>query len=49
MKKIIFIILALIFSTKVYAHSTNIDFDSRANCTKKKSMLKDLILQTRFF
>ena len=39
MKKILLIIATLIFSTNVFAHSTNIDFDSRANCSKKKSML----------
>ena len=39
MKKILLIIATLIFSTSVFAHSTNIDFDSRANCSKKKSML----------
>ena len=42
MKKVILTILALVFTTSVYAHSTKIDFDTRANCTKKKSMLKGI-------
>ena len=39
MKKILFIIATLIFSTNVFAHSTNFKFDTITNCTKKKSML----------
>jgi len=40
MKKIILILIAIFFVSDVYAHSTkNIDFDSKANCTKKRSML----------
>ena len=40
MRKIFLLILTLIFTTNVYAHSTkNINFDSKANCSKKRSML----------
>ena len=40
MRKIFLLILTLIFTTNVYAHSTkNLNFDSKANCSKKRSML----------
>ena len=39
MKRIILVIFAIFFTTNLLAHSTNINFDSKANCTKKKSML----------
>ena len=40
MRKIFLLILTLIFTTNVYAHSTkNINFDSKANCSKKRSKL----------
>ena len=39
MKKIILIMLTILFSTNLLAHSTDIKFDTIANCTKKKSML----------
>jgi len=39
MKKILLIIFAVLFSTSLLAHSTNFDFDTITNCTKKKSML----------
>ena len=43
MKKIILILIAIIFSSNAYAHSTkNINFDTQANCTKKRSMLKSI-------
>ena len=43
MKKIFLILIAIIFTTNVYAHSTkNIQFDSRANCKKKTGMLKGI-------
>ena len=38
MKRVILVILAIFFTTNLLAHSTNINFDSKANCTKKKSM-----------
>ena len=40
MKKIFLILVAIIFTTSVNAHSTkNYKFDLKANCTKKKSTL----------
>ena len=39
MKKILLIIFAVLFSTSLLAHSTNFEFDTITNCTKKKSML----------
>jgi uncharacterized protein YxeA len=40
MKKIIIILVTIFFTTGVHAHSTkNIDFDPKAQCTKKKSAL----------
>ena len=40
MRKIFLLILTLKFTTNVYAHSTkNLNFDSKANCSKKRSML----------
>ena len=42
MKRVILVILAVFFTTNLLAHSTNINFDSRANCTKKKSMLNGI-------
>ena len=42
MKKVILVILAIFFTTNLLAHSTNINFDSKANCTKKKSMLNGI-------
>ena len=39
MKKIILIMFIVLFSTNLLAHSTDIKFDTKANCTKKKSML----------
>ena len=42
MKRVILVILAIFFTTNLLAHSTNINFDSKANCTKKKSMLKGI-------
>ena len=42
MKRVILVILAIFFTTNLLAHSTNINFDSKANCTKKKSMLNGI-------
>ena len=43
MRKIFLLILTLIFTTNVYAHSTkNLNFDSKANCSKKRSMLNGI-------
>ena len=42
MKRITLVIFAIFFTTKLLAHSTNIDFNSKDNCTKKKSMLKGI-------
>ena len=43
MKKIFLILLAIFFTTNVYAHSTKkIQFDYRANCGKKSGMLKGI-------
>ena len=42
MKKIILILITIIFTTNVSAHSTKgvtPDFDYKQNCTKKKSVL----------
>ena len=40
MKRIIIILIALIFTTNVNAHDTKkINYDSQKNCTKKKSAL----------
>ena len=41
MKKIFLILVAIIFTTSVNAHSTkNLNFDLKKECTKKKSALK---------
>ena len=42
MKRIILVIFAIFFTTNLFAHSTNIDFDSKVNCTKRKSMLNGI-------
>ena len=42
MKRIILVIFAIFFTTNLLAHSTKIDFNSKENCTKKKSMLKGI-------
>ena len=40
MKRIILILIAIIFTTNVYAHDTRkINFDSKKECKKKKSSL----------
>ena len=42
MKKIIFILISILFASNVYAHSTKgvtPDFDYKQNCTKKNSVL----------
>ena len=42
MKKIILILLSILFASNVYAHSTKgvtPDFDYKQNCTKKNSVL----------
>jgi len=42
MKKIILILISILFASNVYAHSTKgvtKDFDYNQNCTKKKSVL----------
>ena len=40
MKKIFLILIAIIFTTNVYAHDTRkINFDSNKECKKKKSSL----------
>ncbi len=42
MKRIILVIFAIFFTTNLLAHSTNIDFNSKDNCTKRKSMLNGI-------
>ena len=43
MKKLILLLMAVFFSTVAYSHSTkNINFDSKANCSKKRSMLNGI-------
>ena len=41
MNKIILIILAILFSTNLLAHSPP-QFDSKSNCSKKRSMLQGI-------
>ena len=43
MKKIFLILISLFLTTNLFAHSTkNINFDSKANCSKKRSMLNGI-------
>ena len=42
MKRIILVIFAIFFTTNLLAHSTKIDFNSKENCTKRKSMLNGI-------
>ena len=43
MKKVFLILISLFLTTNLFAHSTkNINFDSKANCSKKRSMLNGI-------